>query len=275
MKYLFQLCAFILLFSSCASYKIAQEGVKMDKVDQYFNNREVIQVWLYLEYDQDVVRQGGVRVDKLYKNDKKVLKSINLSSKGSRILFSVKSTHTPAHHLVAVKHRKIRIDTALYTHKYYNDSYYYQKDFHQEDIDIRQAIIPYGKRYALSLVSYTDKENNAQRPFHKLDYLANINAYYLQHPDQRQPYWQVSECPEAKQVECLLSLDKNILNKKKLSCISLFAYHDIDPDIVYFKVLSPKERELSLKLCPAKYVIKYQTIRGDLLKTDTLIVDRQ
>jgi hypothetical protein len=57
---------FLILLSGCTSYKFAVNGVKAEQVDQYVNVEEDIQVWLYLDYDGDVVRNGGVQVNQLY-----------------------------------------------------------------------------------------------------------------------------------------------------------------------------------------------------------------
>lgn len=262
------------MLSACASYKFAADGVKADKVDQYVNIQENIRVWLYLDYDNDLVRNGGISVDRWYDDDRHVLKKIGLSKRSSKVLFSVKSTRSPLHHLVAVKQHKVKLDTSRYNYVFHNDSYYYQRDFELDDIQVRHAIIPYDSTYALSLVYYSNKENNSSNPFHKLDYLARINAYYLQHPDQQQSHWQVNECASGKRVDYILPLDQDVLRRHRLSSISLTADDAVNPSLTYFKVLKSEETMLSLKLCPTTYLVKYMTIEGDLLKTDTVMVGK-
>lgn len=262
----------MILFSACTSYKFAADGIKAMDVDQYVNVEEGIQVWLYLDYDNDIVRGAGVRLDRMYEDDLRVLKTVGLRKRSSKLLFSVKSARRPAHHLIAVKQNMPKLDTTLYTYTYHNDSHFYQRDFVQKDTEIRHVIIPYGVQYALNLVYYADKSDNAHRPFHKVDYLARINAFYLQHPEQQKSFWQVNECPDARREPYILRVEPELLQAYKLPSISLTAYDEVNPSLTYFKVLTAQDESLSLNLCPATYLIKYLTKEGDVIRRDTLAI---
>lgn len=272
MKILSWIMGTMIFFSGCASYKFAADGVKPMDVDQYVNVEEGIQVWLYLDYDNDIVRGEGLRLDRLYEDDRWILKLIDLPKRSSKVLFSVKSSRQPAHHLLAIKQPMPKLDTALYTYTHHNDSHFYQRDLVRDDTEIRHVIIPYEARYALHLVYFADKSDNVQQPFHKIDYLARINAYYLQHPEEQKPFWQVNECAKLPGDPYDLRVEPEVLKMYKLPAISLTAYDEVNPSLTYFKVLTPEDKLLSLRLCPATYLIKYLTKDGDVIQRDTLVI---
>lgn len=262
----------LLLMCSCGSPRFAKDGVFVNDVDEYFNPRQDINVWVYGNFHPYIGLAVGVRLGSLYSDDKLVLKAVGLKNRSSKILFSSLPSAWPSYNLLAIQHRKDNVKLAGFEKINVDSSYYYQKDFRVNKLDVRQIYIPYGKK-ALSLVYYIDADKNIKQPFSKLEYLARINAEELQHRKQKVLHWKVFDCTENKQVLTDVPLPKELLAKHKRSFLKIYADYGSSTGIQYFQILEGgSTNALKLKLCPARYIVELSDTKYRVIQTDTLVV---
>jgi len=262
----------LLVFCSCTSIRFAKDGIFVDDVDEYFNPRQDINVWVYANFHPYRGKQSGVKMKSLYEEDLAVLKQIHFKTRGTKILFSARPEGDP-YHLIAIQHLKKINNLVGFERKDVDSSYYYQKDEKLGRLDIRQVYIPYGQDKGLSLIYYVSTEKHLRCPYCKLDYLARVNANTLQHEKSNLLYWAIFNCEERKQVQITMPIDAELIKKHNRSFLKIYADYGHARGIQYFQILnrntSPKS---TLKLCPEKYIIELSDSKHRMLKSDTLVV---
>lgn len=267
-------CISLLFMFSCSSSRFAKNGVFVTDVDRYFNPKENINVWVYGNYYPHIDSQDGVRLDSWYAEDRAILEKVNLSGRGKKVLFTAVPSSGSRYHLLAIKHRRSKNDTLAYQKITLDSSYYYQKDFILNDLDIRHVLIPFHDKQALSLVYYIPTVKNLTRRFSFLDYLARINSKELQNKYQFSTFWKISNCLASKQVLTTIPMPKDLYKKHKQIFVKIYAKYEHAVGIQYFQLLNPKAnlKSIAVKLCPNNYIIEFSDRKSNLIHRDLITV---
>lgn len=262
------------MLSSCGMPRFAKDGIFVDDVDEYFNPQQEINVWVYSNFYPYKHLDHGVRMNSWYESDKLVLKTIGFKSQNNKALFSAKPRSGPPYHLIAIKHSKNNVDLQGYEKVVVDSSLYYQQDYKVDNLDIRHVYIPYGLKMGLSLVYYTSTEHHYTCLYCKLDYLARVNAYELQHKNDNAMGWQIFDCRDDKLVETVIPLNADLIRNNKRTFLKISAQYTVETGTQYFQPLNKTSKtELRLKLCPNRYIIELSDAKYRLLQSDTLVVD--
>lgn len=269
-KALFYCLLFIVC--SCSSPRFATDGIFVDDVDEYFNPKQNINVWVYANFYPYIGIDRGLKMTSLYKDDLAVLKQIDFQTKGTKILFSARPDTEP-YHLIAVQHLKNIHNLEGFERKEVDSAYYYQKDSKLGRLDIRQVYIPYGNKKGLSLIYYVSTEMHLRCPYCKLDYLAKVNASELQNQKKSSLDWKIFDCTEDNQKETHIPVDHKLLMKHKNTYLKIYADYGASQGIQYFKTFNRKfNGDLLLKLCPDRYIVEWSNNKKKILKIDTIVV---
>lgn len=265
--------AFLFILCSCSSPRFAKDGVFVEDVDEYFNPKQDINVWVYANFHPYIGLDRGVRLGSFYPKDKEVLKKIGFKSRNAKVLFSAVPESNPSYYLIAIQHLKSKINLQGFERIEADSSYYFQKDFKLDQLDIRQVYIPYSRGKALSLVYYISSEKHYACPYCKLDYLARVNAKELQYKKVSVVSWQIFNCVQSQMRSVEIVLNKALIKKHKRTYLKIYADYESSRGIQYFQVLNPSSKvELQLKLCPEPYIIELLDDKLILLQKDTLVV---
>lgn len=264
----------LLLMFSCSLSRFAKNGVFVTDVDRYFNPEEDINVWVYGNYYPHIDSQEGVRLDSLYAEDHAILKKVNLTGRGKQVLFTAVPSSGYRYHLLAVKHRPSKKDTLAFQKITLDSSYYYQKDFILDDLDIRHVLIPYDDMQALSLVYYIPAGKNLTRRFSFLDYLARINSKELQNKYLSTTSWKISNCMPSKQVFTTIPIPQYLFKNHNRVFLKIYAKYEQSLGIQYFQILAPKtnSKDIVVKLCPSNYIIEFSDLKNNILLSDHITV---
>ena len=265
---------FLFLFSSCGSPRFAKDGIFVEDVDQYFNPKQDINVWVYANFYPYKGLGRGVRMGSLYSQDREVLKEIGFRSRKTKVFFSALPESEPFYHLIAIQHLQNNFDFHGFDRIEVDSSYYFQKDFRLDRLDIRQVYIPYDdNQKGLSLVYCISSEKHYICPFCKLEYLAHVNAQELQHNKGHDFSWQIFDCGQFHTPSTTIALNETLIKKYTRSYLKIFADYESSKGIQYFKVLNPNSKAIiELKLCPEQYIIELLDDTQRVLQTDTIVV---
>ncbi|MCI0921689.1 hypothetical protein [Sphingobacterium rhinopitheci] len=263
----------LLLCCSCSSYRFAKDGIFVNDVDEYFNPKEEINVWLYSNFYPYRGLDKGLRIGSLYDSDKAVLKKIGWSGKHAKLLFSAIPESGPIYHIIAIQHLRQNLNLEDMDRLAVDSSFFYQRDYKMEQLDIRHVYIPYGRDRALSLVYYSSAAQYDACPFCKLDYLARINANALQHQKSSALSWQINECADAEVEGTRIAVNVDFIKKYKYLFLKVYADYGTSTGIQYFQILNSKSiPALKLKLCPDRYIVEWTDSKHYILQVDTLVV---
>lgn len=258
---------------SCSSPRFAKDGVFVNDVDQYFNPKQDINVWVYSNFSVYKGLKHGLRMGTLYADDKAVLKQIDFKRRGTKILFSAVPTSGQLYHLMAIQHSKRNVDLTGFDRISLDSSYYYQRDYTLAQLVIRQVYIPYGKQKGLSLIYYSNTDKQPSCPFCKIDYLSRVNTVELQQRKTHISHWKILDCASQNEVLTHLALNGALIRKHKRTFLKIYADYGASTGIQYFQILNSKSNpNLKFKLCPDKYIIELSDASQRVLQVDTLIV---
>ena len=264
---------FLLILCSCGLPRFAKDGIIVYDVDEYFNPKQDINVWVYSNFYPYKGLDQGVRLKNWYPQDKAVLKQIGLKGRNSKVLFSALPESDPYYHLIAIQHMKRNHQLQGFSKVEVDSSYYFQKDYKLDRLDIRHVYIPYEDDRALSLIYYISTEQHYNCPFCKLDYLARVNAKELQHKKGYIQHWQIFNCDESKKIATIINLDPAVLNKNKRTYLKIYADYETSRGIQYFQILNQKSNsKMKLELCPERYTVELLDAKEQLLRSDSLLV---
>lgn len=272
-KYIVLFYIIVLFFYGCGSPRFAKDGIFVDDVDKYFNPKQDINVWVYANFYPYKSLDHGVRISSLYEDDKQVLKHINFKNTDTKILFSAFPYSEPSYHLLAIQHLKPLKNLDGFEKIEVDSSYYFQRDYKLDRLDIRQVYIPYAGNRGLSLLYYSRADKHYTCPFCKLDYLARVNAFELQHVHEKGIKWKLSDCDPMKAIPTTITIGENIFKKHKRVFLKIYADYEQAIGIQYFQSFTeiPKQ-ELVLNLCPERYIVEWLDNKQQVIKMDSLLV---
>lgn len=264
----------ILMMSSCSKYKFAKQTVFVEDVDKFFDPKNKLNVWLYMNFVPLENSLYGLRTKSMYTDDEAILKFLKLNNKKSRILFSAVPSQNPKYHLIALVHTKTKELTDDYKKQFFENAHYFQRDFQKGRLDIRHVYIPFDdNKKGLSLVYYISGEQHVNCRFCKLDYLSKINSKELQSNSLYLKNWIISdnEGPNARELDLKIP---SALNKiKERLFLKIFAQYENATGINYFHILDQNDRDqLKLKLLPNTYYAEYINAKNGIVHRDTIVV---
>ncbi|WP_164108834.1 MULTISPECIES: hypothetical protein [Sphingobacterium] len=268
---------FLILLSGCRSPHFAKGGVFVEDVDRYFNTHlQNSNVWLYMDLKPFNGGKSGLKIAGTYEEDMRILKSVDVDLKGTRLLFSAVPESSPRYHLIALYHKNGVKKLDGYEKKDYQNAHYFQKDLESGRLDVRHVYIPYKDQAGLSLIYYISTEQHLNCRFCKIDYLARINAQRLQEKNTDSLKWQISNCEDdvkRKNVSIEPKLDFRTIDQ--INYVKVYIdFLNGNTGIQYFQIFKSGEaKKLQLELCPGKYYVEYQDAKFNVLYRDTLHFD--
>lgn len=270
-------CLFsIVLISSCAPYKFAKEGYVINGVDEYFNLKKEMNIWVYMDYYLDKGEKGdrGVRTRSLYESDIRLLKYIGLKRKDIQILFTAVPKYSIPYHLIVMEYQKQPTVDDTYKIEQGQEGYYLYKDTIWDDYQVRSVLIPYGQDKMLGMIYYIHKVDvPTYKPMAKIDYLSSINARELQKKTSFNKSWQVYDCGYSDLIEVTVDVKNYLTKKEKVVFMKMYAVYGNGNEIAYMKILTKDSKsDLTLNLCPNEYLIEYESTKGEVLERDSLIL---
>lgn len=268
---------FILVsLAGCKSPRFAKGGVFVEDVDRYFNtDLSHANVWLYMDIKPFNPKGTGLKMKQLYPDDKQVMKSVGIHTKGSKLLFSAVPDSKPQYHLIAIQHRNAVERLDGYERKVQDSAFYFQRDITSGRLDIRHIYIPYKEDGGLSLIYYISTEKHLDCRFCKVDYLARINALELQKKDNDSLRWQITDCKYGEVRKSVrLKSDLRMLLSNQIAFLKVYLdFENGNAGLQYFQILKPIDRDgIEVSLCPGRYYLEYLDAESKVVQRDTLSI---
>ncbi|MDR2285340.1 MAG: hypothetical protein LBE37_19165 [Sphingobacterium sp.] len=264
------------VLAGCKSPRFAKGGVFVEDVDRYFNtDLNNANVWLYMDIVPFSPKGTGLKMTQLYPDDKQVMKSIGIHTKGSKLLFSAVPDSEPQYHLIALQHRNGVEKLDGYERKVQDSAFYFQRDITLGRLDIRHIYIPYREDGGLSLIYYISTEKHLDCRFCKVDYLARINALELQKKDSDSLHWQITECRDREAKKHVhLKPNLGMLSSDQIAFLKVYLdFKNGNVGLQYFQILRPTDRDrIEVSLCPGQYYVEYQDSESKVLQRDTVSI---
>ncbi len=152
------------------------DGTVMNVDHQYYLN-DSLKLSIYVLGDFNIYNhklRKGVKINKLYPQDTRVLNYLNLKPSQMNLLFSAEPVIDPYYHFVALLRNSSFIDFTSYKLKYKNDTLlYYYRHLKTKKFEIAETIIPYHKSY-IEFVHYNTPLNNCQ--YCDMDEISMVNS---------------------------------------------------------------------------------------------------
>ncbi|HVS94702.1 MAG TPA: hypothetical protein VHE59_21835 [Mucilaginibacter sp.] len=267
-KYLTLLAiAFIQFCTGCNKFIFIPGGTVIKGEDhQYYLNDSIkltINVWGDFNIYNRKLKKG-VRVDKIYTGDKRILADLNIKSGQTKLLFSAVPTVEPYYHFVAFIREARPENMKLYKPKYDKDTLlYYYRILTISKVEIAETLIPFHRKY-IEFLYYNHIPNDC--PYCDVDDMSLRNSRQLQKGGE---FYQVlnsySNPLSSEPVIFNIPASKVLKNKTGLVRAYNINAEQNSKALISFKFLEPNTGRIELNLPPGQYLIQYSDLNHKLI----------
>ena len=259
LKQIVGLCiGIVLCLSSCRSYQFQQNGFVVDGEGVYHSPGKYAGIALFGDFVNFKKKEKeGIRFDKLYPGDKRVLKALGYRSKEVNILFSGMPNQEPYYHVIAVGAKEGVIDTAASIIQNTPTGKYHYRRVEVGKNTVLEAIIPNGKtNYAL--IYYVPKAASAAD-------FEQLLAKNVRRAGQHNPF-----LASKTEVDCAIEDQRNVEIRVPQDFIQRESYtltkvlrKEVVGESLAVYTLNRKEADprVVFKLCPGNYRILYTDLQ--------------
>ncbi|MBS1526548.1 MAG: hypothetical protein JST19_12910 [Bacteroidetes bacterium] len=253
--------AFFQFLTSCNKFIFIPNGTVINGDQQYYLNGSIklaINVWGDFNiYNQKLKR--GVRVDKLYPQDKNILNDLEVKRRETRFLFSAVPTVEPYYHFIAFLRNAEPENMKVYKVKYDKDTLlYYYRILTIPKFEIAETLIPFRKKY-VEFLYYNHTPNDCPD--------CDVNDMSLRNSRQLQKGGEFSEILKrygdstgTHSMSFNIPRSKILKNKTALLTVYKIDAEQNLKELENFKFLRPNAGHIELKLPAGDYLIRYSDL---------------
>lgn len=252
------LCSIIFLLCSCKSYPFRENGFVVDGDGVYHNPGKYVGIGLFGDFvNYDSEKRHGIRFDKLYPHDKKILNALGYRKKDVEILFSGKPNQPPYYQLIGVAPKDGLLDTASSILQYTPTGNYHYRKMEMGKNTVLEAIISSGmSNYAL--IYYVSK-GESTADFEQL-LVKNVRL-----PNKQHEFF-----TSKTEVDCTLDMQKNVeieipqayIDRNIYTLTKVLKMERYGESLaVYTLNQKDADPQVIFKLCPGNYRVIYSDLR--------------
>src|SRR5690606_14943330 len=261
------LCSFVLLLCACKSYPFRENGFIVDGDGVYHNPGKYVGIGLFgdfVNYNADECY--GVKFDKLYPRDKKVLKALGYRKADVEILFSGKPNQPPYYQLIGVGTKDNLLDTTSSILQYTPTGKYHYRKMDVGKYTVLEAIITSGM-WNYALVYYVPKREST------------VDFEHLLEKNVRMPNRPNFFFASRTEVDCGVDVQRNVDIKVpkayvKLNIYSLTKIIKKEAYVEFLAVYTLNEKNVDpqvvFKLCPGSYRVIYSDLHHQELWSEDM-----
>lgn len=260
------LFCFFLLLCSCRSYQFVPNGFLVDGDEFYHNADKKISIELFGDFkNYSGTTKRGLRQDRLYSGDRKILKALGYGPNDVDVLFSGKPDVDPYYQVMAVAAKKGLLDSSAFIRQYLPSGTYFYRKTALRGQTVLEAIIPsaegnYSLIYVASKEGFTQDfehllANNVRKPHRgALYFLPDRTTIGC---DTREAVHVDLKIPEREVIRGRYTLTKVLKKERPGESLAIFTLNgeEVDPHVVF-------------KLCPGKYRLIYSDLKHTIIWQD-------
>ncbi|WP_196935177.1 hypothetical protein [Sphingobacterium hungaricum] len=255
-----------LLSYSCTSYDYVAKGFMIEGDEFYHNVDDKISFELYGDFSPyDSKSKKGVRMDKLYASDRKVLKEIGIEPKTVDFYFSGMPSMDPDYHVVLFKPKDSLLNRKrLIPQLKYNTNYFY-RNFETKKYAIQYVVFP-TKKGDIGFVYYDSKKSPTKDFNELIDKNIAIGKKFF--PDRTD-----DGCEEEKG-SIMVEIPEDLVSSVDYTLIKIYRkLSNGQKQLAVFNLRSPNERPyVAYRICAGDYEVQYTNIKEDILWKEDVAV---
>lgn len=250
----------VFLLCACKSYQFRENGFIVDGDGVYHNVHNTARytgIALFGDFvNYDKSEQQGTRFDKLYPEDKKVLKSLGYHQGDVEVLFSGIPNQAPYYHLIGIGAKNGLLDTkASILQSTPTGKYHYRKEEVGNNM-VMEAIISSGEsNYAL--IYYVPKGGHTA----DFELLLERNVRFPDQPLQLYTSKTEVDCALDRQKNVEIQIPQTYVNRDVYTLTKVMRKESYGESLAVY-TLNKKEADpqVVFKLCPGDYRVIYSDL---------------
>lgn len=238
----------------------------IDGDEFYHNVNDEISFELYGDFSPyDSKSKRGVRMDKLYSSDVRVLKEIGINPKTVDFYFSGMPSDDPDYHVVLFKPKDSLLNRKrLIPQLKYNTNYFF-RSFETKKYAIQYVIFP-TKKGDIGFVYYDEKKSPTKNFDELVDKNINIGKKFF--PDKT-----FDGCDQEKG-SIMVEIPEELVSSVDYTLIKIYRKLSSGrKQIAVFNLRYPNEKPyVAHKICAGDYEVQYTDIKEDILWKKDVVV---